>query len=234
MKKFLFSFALISVFGLLSSVYSVSADVVCTPIYGGGQTCQQVGPVTISKMVSNPKTGAFVNSLGQNDDKFAPDQSIAFQLTIANTGSTTLSKVTVNDTFPKEITGISGPGSVSGNTVTFDETNLNPGESRTRTVSGKIVSANRLSDQSIICVINQASVTSDSQTNQSNVQFCIQKPAAGAVAPTAAPTTKGGLKVFPAPQPTINPPTGPETLPLILLIPTGILGTLIRRLKINA
>ena len=64
--------------------------------------------------------------------------------------------------------------------------------------------------------------TSDNnQQSSDNSQFCIQKPVLG--------ETKGGLKVFPAPSVTTTPPTGPEMLPLIGLIPTGVLGFILRK-----
>lgn len=40
-------------------------------------------------------------------------------------------------------------------------------------------------------------------------------------------TTKGGLPVYAPLNVKINPPTGPEMLPLLDLIPTGILGFLL-------
>jgi len=49
--------------------------------------------------------------------------------------------------------------------------------------------------------------------------------------PTNAPTTKGGLKVFPPTQTKTTPKTGPEALSLISLIPTAGLGFWLRRKK---
>lgn len=252
MKKYFFSFFLLSIVYCLLSITSASADVICQPIYGGGQTCQQVGPVLIDKKVQTPSNSAFVDNLGVNDNKFAPEQAVNFQLTITNTGNTPLSIVNVKDIFPGQVNTITGPGSINGNVLTFDEINLMPGESRTRTVSAKTVPANQLAD-GITCVVNQGFVTLQNQVSQDNAQFCIQKgPVAAALTPTpvvigptatpsptaapgaAAPTptgipTKGGLKVFPAPQAVTTPPTGPEAIPLIGLIPTGILGHFLRK-----
>ncbi len=234
MKKLVLSLGLFSIVYLLSSA-SAAADVTCTPIYGGGQTCVQAGNVLINKTVANPQTGGFVDNLGVNDPKYAPEQIVTFQLVITNTGGTALSKVTVRDILPQFVNFNAGAGSFDSNTriLSFDTVNLNPNESRTFIISGKVVAANQLpATQEVTCVVNQANATADDKTSQDNAQFCIQK---AAVAPTPAPgqaappVTKGGLKVFAPPQVTTTPPTGPQALALIALLPTGVLGYFIRR-----
>lgn len=228
MKKFLFSFGLFAIYYLLFTM-SAAADVVCQPIYGGGQTCVQTGNILINKTVANPKTGAFVDNLSINDDKFLQDQTVTFQLAITNTGGATLSTVNIKDIFPKEVNFVAGPGNFDPNskTLTFQTQNLNPNESRTFTLTAVIVNASELpADRGIVCVVNQAQASSNSMISSDNAQFCIQKQVLAAQVP---PVTKGGLKVFP-PQPvTAAPPTGPEMLPLIGLIPTGIFGFFLRK-----
>jgi len=209
----------------MTSTRGVLADTACQPIYGGGQTCVQIGNVLINKTVQNPQTGAFLDNLNINDPKFTPSSNVTFHITVTNTGGSTINKTTVKDTLPGFVSFVSGPGSFDSNTkvLTFDIGNLKAGESRTFTVAAKVADEKQLpSDQGITCVVNQVMATSDNgQQSSDNSQFCIQKPVLG--------ETKGGLKVLPAPKVTITPPTGPEMLPLIGLIPTGLFGFLLRR-----
>lgn len=237
MKNVFASIFVLSVFYFVLA-FSASADTVCQPIYGGGQTCVQQGKIVINKTVQNPSNGAFVDNLGVNDPKHSPDQTVTFQLTVTNTGDTTLSKITVKDIFPQFVSFVSGPGNFDSNTkvLTFDVANLATNESRTFTITGKVAGSGDLpSDQGITCVVNQSTAVSDSQTSQDNAQFCIQKQVLGAAPTVSVPTTtKGGLKVFPAPQVTTTPPTGPEMLSLIGLIPTGALGFFLRKKAIKS
>jgi uncharacterized repeat protein (TIGR01451 family) len=184
-----------------------------------------VGPVTINKTVKNPKTGAFVDNLGVNDPKHSPSSTVTFNLTVTNTGDNNISKTTVRDIFPQFVDFVSGPGSFDANTKTlsFEVKDLKAGESRKFTVQGKTANTNQLpSAQGISCVVNQATATSDNgQQSSDNSQFCIEKPVLG--------VTKGGLKVAPAPSMAVTPPTGPEMLPLIGLVPSAIAGFFLRR-----
>jgi len=223
-KVYLFISALV-IFAFMTSTRGVLADTACQPIYGGGQTCVQIGNVLINKTVQNPQTGAFLDNLNINDPKFTPSSNVTFHITVTNTGGSTINKTTVKDTLPGFVSFVSGPGSFDSNTkvLTFDIGNLKAGESRTFTVAAKVADEKQLpSDQGITCVVNQVMATSDNgQQSSDNSQFCIQKPVLG--------ETKGGLKVLPAPKVTITPPTGPEMLPLIGLIPTGLFGFLLRK-----
>lgn len=232
MKNFLITILFFTVYTLFF-VPVVSADTVCQPIYGGGQSCVQTGNVLINKTVADPKTGAFVDNLGINDNKFAQDMAINFQITITNTGNTVVSKITIKDIFPRFVDFVAGPGNFDGNskTLSLDVSNLNPNESRNFTITGKIVSADKLPDQTIDCEVNQALASIDSNTtSQDNSQFCIQKQAIQTGQnPT---TTKGGLKVFTPGQVATTPSTGPEMLPLLALIPTGLAGIFLKRKKI--
>lgn len=211
----------------LSLAVSANADTSCQPIYGGGETCVQVGNISINKTVKNPSTGAFVDNLNINDPKYSPTSVVEFQITVTNTGSGNISTTTVKDTLPSYVTFVSGPGNFDTNSkvLTFTVNNLGAGQSQTFKVQAKVVEQNSLpSDQGVVCIVNQASATTnDSKQSSDNSQFCIEKPS------QPAPTTKGGLKVFPAPKVTTTPATGPEMLPLLGLIPSGALGLFLRR-----
>ncbi len=199
------------------------ADVTCQPIYGGGQNCITVGKVAINKTVQNPKTGEFVDNLGINDPKFSPNQTVNFQISITNTGSTVVPQIVVRDIFPKFTSFSSGPGNFDNNTntLTFIANNLNPNETRNFAIQGKIVDANQIPTDVNCDPINQAILTAtDSSQAHDEARFCIQK---------AQVTTKGGLPILPPAPVTTTPPTGPEMIPLIGLLPAGLSGWFLRR-----
>ena len=197
----------------------------CQPIYGGGETCVQVGNISINKTVQNPSTGQYVDNLGINDPKFSPTQTVNFQITVTNTGGTGLSNIVVKDVLPQYVDFASAPNmSFDSNTKTLSVTidNLGPSETKTYTLQAKVESNNQIpDDQSTVCLVNQASATSDGNTSTDNAQFCIQK--------TPPTTTKGGLPVYPATPITTTPPTGPEALAIFALLPSGISGFLLRK-----
>lgn len=231
MKQIVLTLSLL-IIGLFATVgVSYAAGTNCQPIYGGGQTCVTTGNILINKTVQNPHTNQFVDNLGINDAHFAPGQTVTFQITVTNTGAAAIANTTVKDIFPQFVSFVSGPGNFDGNTntLTFTVSSLQANESRTFTLQGKVADANAMpADQGLLCVINQSSANSDSNggNSQDNAQFCIQK---SAPLPTQAVTTKGGLPVFPAPSVTTTPPTGPEALPLLAMIPTAVAGFVLRR-----
>lgn len=232
MKKintFIVSFFLFMLATSTSYAAAGNNTTTCQPIYGGGQTCVQSGNVSINKRVTHPKTGVLVDTLTINDDKFGPESTVTFQLDVTNNGGTKIGKVQVKDIFPQNINFVSGIGNFNSNSkiLSFDVNDLNPNETRTFTIVGKVVPANQLPvDRGIACVINQATAkdVNASMESKDTAQLCIQKE-------LPAPTeTKGGLKVFP-PEQTLQatPPTGPEMLPLLAMLPTGLIGALLRR-----
>ena len=225
MKNFIFSLFASSLLFLVIGT-SASADTSCQPIYGGGQTCVQVGNVFINKTVLKPGSSDFVDNLGINDPKYSPASNVTFHITVTNNGGDTVSKVTVKDVLPQFVSFVSGPGSFDSNTkvLTFDVGNLAAGESRTFTIAAKVADADKLpSNQGITCVVNQAMSTADNnQQSSDNSQFCIGKPVLGE-------PTKGGLKVFPSQPITKTPATGPEMLGLLGLIPSAITGFFLRK-----
>ena len=215
----------------MSLSFAVKANAsTCQPIYGGGETCVQVGNLSINKTVKNPSTGGFVDNLNINDPKYSPTSTVDFQITVTNTGSGNISSATVKDTLPNYVTFVSGPGSFDANSkvLTFTVNNLGSGQSQTFNVTAKVVDQGALpANQGVTCVVNQVSATAnDNMQSSDNSQFCIEKPSQPG---TPSTTTKGGLKVFPAPKVTTTPATGPEMLALIGLIPSGIAGLILRK-----
>lgn len=228
--RFLFLISLISAFFLIARTFSF-AETNCQPIYGGGQTCVTTGNVSVNKMVLNPQSNVFVDNLTINDPKFSPNQNVTFQISVTNNDGS-VNEITVKDVFPQFVSFVSGPGSFDANTntLTFDVNNIVKGQTQTFTVVGKISDASKFPFSSgTTCMVNQAIITADNGQNaQDNSQFCTQiNPTP---TPTGVPTTKGGLPVVPAPvNITTTPSTGPEALPLLALIPTGIAGLIFRK-----
>ena len=216
--------SLISISALLLflSVGNVFADVSCQPIYGGGQTCVTTGNISVSKKVQNPQTGQFVSNLTVNDPQFGPGDTITFKIFLTNTGGSTISQTKVVDTLPSFVSFMSGPGNFDPNTknLTFTVDNLNAGETRdVATIQAQVIDAKGLPD-GVTCEPNSASATTNTgQISQATSVFCIQKTV----------TTKGGLPVFPPSQVTTTPPTGPELIPLISLLPGGLAGFFLRK-----
>lgn len=229
-KRTFFSLLFILAFmqATASTVFA-DGDTACQPIYGGGQTCVQIANITINKKVLNPDTNTFVDNLGVNDPKYTPSSNITFQINVGNTGNQTSKKIVIKDIFPKYVSFVSSDGTfdTKSKTLTLEIPSVNAGETKTFGITGRVAPIEQLpGDQGVTCVINQATATVDGKTGQDNAQFCIQKNAPEATVPG---TTKGGLKVFPQPNLTSNPSTGPEMLPLMGLLPTGIAGFFLRK-----
>lgn len=201
----------------------------------GGNNCENVS-LLVDKKIADPTTvdvkgknpSNYQDNWGVNTAQYVPGQHVPFQITVTNTGTKTLTNLTVKDIMPQYIKYVSG-GSYDSNekTVVIKIDKLDPNKSKTIDIVGQVVASSELpSDQTIICgdgTTNQAIVTVDSLSERDNAQICIQKEAVG------GGETKGGLKVFPAPKTTSTPPTGPEMLGLIALFPAGIGGFILRR-----
>lgn len=230
--KNLIVFSFITVATLFQAT-AANAATTCTPVYGGGQSCIQSGNLIIDKKVQNPQNNAFVDNLGVNDPRYAPNQNVNFEITVTNTGSATFGTVALEDTLPKYVVLADGNTSMTVK-------DLKPNESKKLMLVGRIVEAGQIpGDQMITCVINFVTGTADNQTSADNAQFCIEKSGQPLTikqpGPTTVPpqpiegTTKGGLKVFPQPSVKTTPPTGPEALALFGLIPTAGIGYFLRK-----
>ncbi|OGC47292.1 MAG: hypothetical protein A3C22_02095 [Candidatus Levybacteria bacterium RIFCSPHIGHO2_02_FULL_37_10] len=213
-------------FSILNFQFSKKAfaAVSCQPIYGGGETCASSSDISIDKKVLNPQTNKLADNLGTNDPKYKPDFIANFQIKITNTGDSALSRVDIKDIFPQYVAFSAGPGGFDSNTKTlsFSISNLNPNETKTFNILGRIAAKDQL-PQGIICVVNQAIATGDrDQVSRDNAQFCIEN---------VSETAPSGFPVFPAKNIKQTPATGPESLAL-LLVPAGILGWFLRKFKI--
>lgn len=206
----------------------------CEIIYGGGQVCPPGIKISIDKMVqvaenATTKGGerTFVDNITINDPKYGPSQTVKFSIKIENNGSNKLDKVDVVDILPDfiDFDSASTQMSVDSNNkkrISYSISNLEAGKSDTQTITGKIVGFNSLpADKSVVCVTNQSQAASNNAVVLDTAQVCIEKQVI---------TTKGGIPtVFEAPKGKTTPPTGPELLPLIGLIPAGFTGFFLRK-----
>jgi hypothetical protein len=129
---------------------------------------------------------------------------------------------------------------------------LNANDTRNILLTGRIGGADLFpSNRSLVCLANQVEAKTGSKEASDNVQFCVNTGntvTQGTTTPsgtfpsfqprvTTAPqqtqpqpnTTKGGVTVYPAPTTQTAPPTGPEMLGLISLLPAGLGGLYLRR-----
>ncbi len=227
-KSFLTSAVLLGII-LFTHPIASYAQTICTPIYGGGQTCVTTGEFSVDKKILNPITNNYVDNLGVNDARFKPGDIVNFQIDIINNGDALLRTIDIKDTFPQYLNFESGPGSFNANTkiLTFNLSNLASKEKRTFKIAGKVADANQITlTNGFVCVVNQVQAVNPAdtkQTSQDNTQFCIEKNG----------EIKGGFPVV-SPVPVYQtPPTGGESLILFSLLPTGLAGWLLRKISIK-
>lgn len=205
----------------------------CTPTYGGGTNCTSV-KFTIDKLVQTPSSqtkggqttgGDFVDNLGVNDAKYAPNSTINFKIKVQNTGTDPISKIDVVDTFPQFLqftSGVGGTYDKNTRTLKYSINNLAAGATSEVTVVTLAAEAASLpSDKGIVCVVNQVNATdvASGQTSNDSSQVCIEKNQGTFPTP----------QVFGTPKVTQTPPTGPEMVVLPILSSLGALGVFIRR-----
>ena len=202
----------------------------CQYVYGGGKTCVQTGKIILNKTIQHPSSSQLVDSLAADDAKFSADQTVTFHLTLTNTNTQVVKNVTVQDTIPQLLTLISGDGQFDQNAKVFSFTvdSLNPGESKTRVLKMKVLSAEQLpKNRDTTCILNQARATyGNGNVSEDNAQFCIQTKILGAETGSGV---AGPAVLQPAQQATQTPPTGASDLALLLLLPAGLAGFLLRK-----
>lgn len=153
----------------------------CTSQYGGATTCTSTSLI-INKQVQNPSTSVFVENLGSSDAAFSVGQNVLFKIIITNNGTQALGTVTIKDVFPNELTFVGGPGTydAGSNTLTFIESNVTAGETRTEQVLAK-VSDKVNKSRSMTCIVNTSIVSAENvSSTQDTAQFCIQTNVLGA------------------------------------------------------
>ncbi len=231
MRKLIFALTAFAFIAFTGNAFATSnggyGTIDCQPIYGGGETCETSNKFVLDKKVLHPtktkgNVEVYVDNLTINDPKYAPGQTIKFQLSVTNTGSSKLDEVTFTDYLPNYVEFVSGPGTFDSNSnkLTYKIENINSNETKRFIIVAKVKGAGSLPNtQNTVCVVNQASVTFGKDESRDNSQFCIEQTT----------TTKGGLPVMPAPKMTQTPSTGAESLALIGLIPAAVGGLFLRR-----
>ena len=218
MKQVLFAFIVSLFAAVLYAVFPrTQADAQCTNFYGYGQTCPSVG-IAVNKTVQNPSTGSFVDNLSVSDPKFHAENIVTFRINVTNTSNSAIPQVIVRDTFPQLTSFIFGPGNFDSNTkvLTFELTSLQPSESRTFTVQGKVVPENQLpANMGITCPVNTAGVaTNTGQSASDTAQFCIEHRVLG------VGTTSNVTEI---------PASGVEPMYLLAFVPTALAGLIFRK-----
>lgn len=240
MKKYLtiMSISTIAIFFLAKQAYAGGN---CQFIYGGGISCGSEN-LLVKKQVLQPGTANnYVDNVSINDPHYQPNSPIFFKITIKNISSNTLQNITVLDTFDSSrqyVDFTDGPGNFDAvsKTLTYKLASLLPNEEKTITIAGKVTaSKNFPANQHIVCATNTVEVSpANDAPTEATSEFCIDT----AIKTTQATqqTTKGGITIknqtFPVLSPTPakkSPSTGPETLPLLALIPMGSIGLWLRK-----
>lgn len=177
----------------------------CTPIYGGGPTCTDT-TIAIKSQVLNPSTNKFVDNLGSKDAKYEGGDTVTFQISLTNNSTKAVSKTIVKDSFPSVLTFVDGPGKYdkTKNMLTFEVDNLASKHTQLYTVTARVGSQNTFAQD---CVINTVSAL----------------PSSGTIAQDSSQLCLGKINTTPA--------TGAESL--LVLLPTGLLGLLLKRFKIQ-
>ncbi|MEK7604906.1 MAG: hypothetical protein AAB478_00070 [Patescibacteria group bacterium] len=258
MKKTIVT-GLISVFTVLLVVQVQAAEPTpegCQPLFNGGTVCSNSNVLSVNKKVLKPtltvKPGQkfsdsdFINNIGPNDPAYTANTPAAFRIYLTNKTNSSLKNIVLKDIFPpRYVTYISGDGTFDAQKRVFSTTIGELKAKSTRVVTVQVMTA-RLedlpTDNSSLCTINLALVTIDNKTSQDTAQICVTRTegtsAASSQAGTSAQitplpkTTKGGLPVAKVVTPVSGqqtPKTGPEMIVLAGLVPTGVLGWLLRR-----
>jgi uncharacterized repeat protein (TIGR01451 family) len=229
-RSYLFILFLLTILYFVNPIKTFADTTTCQPIYGGGQTCVTTNNIAIDKTVLNPQTNNMVDNLGINDPKYQPGDVVTFQIKITNTSNSTFSNVDVTDIFPQYLSFITGPGNFNANTgtLTFSISDLKASESRAYTVTGKAASADAIPfANGNICVVNQATAKSNNNdVAQDNSQFCIAKS-------QQTTTTTTSFPVLSSVPITTTPKTGPEPLGLLAMVPSCIIGLIMREYSLN-
>lgn len=179
----LFKTIIFLIFFILTPLFikPLYAAVRCETQYGGGEVCVKTGALQVDKEVWHNQENKFVDNLGITDLLFSPGEEASFRLKIKNVGDDKFDKVSVKDTLPSflELS--------SGYSLTFEISDLTPGEVEERIIKAKVVSDNRI-PKGTVCDINTAEAWADNEHDKNTSQICVAKKVLGVtVIPSAGP-----------------------------------------------
>jgi uncharacterized repeat protein (TIGR01451 family)/LPXTG-motif cell wall-anchored protein len=204
---------------------------VCPPVYGGGEICLQAKDFRINKTILHPKSGRYVESLDQKDATISPERTVLFQVTLINTTTRTLRDITITDSLPASLQFVKANPSikVSGREISYKIASLPAQATTTISLETKVVAEPSFPEgQNVLCTANIIQARLGSQVGGDIVPFCIQKEISQPQLSFPL-TTKGGQRIYPAPQAQETPNTGAEALSFSALLLLGILGYLLRK-----
>lgn len=205
MKKLLFSLFALCTLLFAPSVLAAETNG-CQPVFGGGSSCDTNKRFSLDKKLKN-LSGAYVDSLGINDDKFGPNSEVVFRILVVNTTNSTLKNLTLTDILPSQLSFVSsdndGKFDPQNHSVSVNIASMDKNEQKLVTIKTRTPGADTLGD-SPLCLVNQAFGTQGRDKADDNSRFCISKqPSQGPVQPTPTQvssnqgqqSTKGGLPI---------------------------------------
>lgn len=160
------------------------AAVRCETQYGGGEVCVKTGKLQIDKKIKF-NGNFFDNLFGGDAHKYVPGDEIEFKLIVKNVGDETFSSVQVKDTLPSIL-------ELKEGNLSYEIKDLTVGKTEEATIKAKVVSADKLTDNSI-CDVNTAEATSGNDSDKDTAKFCVVKQVLAAT-PVTGPET--GLAVM--------------------------------------
>ncbi len=236
--KHLFSLNLIvltlSLFVALTTTQVLAAETNgCQPVFGGGSSCVTNKKFTLDKKIKN-LSGAYVDSLGINDDKFGPGSEVVFRILVVNTTNNALKNLTLTDILPSQLSFVSsdngGKFDTQNRSVTVNIASMDKAEQKLITIKAKTPAADKLGDAPL-CLVNQAFGAVGRDKADDNSKFCVSKQGSqGPVQPTPTQpssnqgqkSTKGGQPIASNTKP--SPTKGGMPLPTPTTVPSMTKG----------
>ena len=144
---------------------TVNADRICTPNYGGGETCTE----TNLKSVRIEKEVSFKDKDFKDRIKGATAKdTIYFRITVKNEGDVTLENLKVEDDLPKYIK--------AKDDTDWTINKLEPGKEWSEVFKAEVVDEDDLPDNDV-CVVNEAKVKlSGKSVSEDTATVCIESP----------------------------------------------------------
>lgn len=182
-----------------------SAAVRCETQYGGTQVCVTTGQLQVNKQIfcdpalsgnedkqiCKDTSDRFIDNMGLNFHRFSPGEEVRFRIKVKNVGDAALGKVTVTDTPPTIfLQTTSGP-------LTFDLTNLQPGEVRQQEIKMKVLDTDSLPQNSTVCVVNAVEASAEDNKDRDTSQVCLERKVLGVkVVPETKELPSTGAEVW--------------------------------------
>lgn len=245
MKQFLA--VIIACLFLITAQHAVAAPTptpTCVPVFGGGTSCVREAPVVVNTQVRDPETGKFVDNLAK---PYNPGDTVTFHIFVTNISNDDLKNIVIKDTFPMYLSYTGGDGQFDFNKQVFtaDVSSLNKGQSKAISLTGTVVSSDKIpATPAPFCTTNISTASQGGKTSTDTTPFCLNKakeqPSVLSVNTTSGSTrnaqpgstTKGGLPIYqniPAGQTKRTPDTGPEDIAYLAMAVPAIGGWFLRR-----